>query len=65
MNDISRIESSITELENELRHALFPITRHDFADRSDPAQAWLNHLNSIKREKNNNSTVWQKMCNWD
>ena len=65
MKTITEIENRITELENELRQGLFPITRADYAGRENPAQSWLDHLENIKREKDNNSTVWQKMRNWD
>lgn len=79
------IENRIAELEKEVGHALFPITREEFViqrlrlsddiakmqhidmewRRNNPAKMWLEYLEDIKREKDNNTTVWQKMRNWD
>ena len=81
------IEKRITELEAEVKHALFPITRESFEEsmrnysisddiarmqgidvedrRANPSKYYLYHLEYVKQQKDENSTIWQKMRNWD
>lgn len=80
MDEMNELESSITELENEIgRHALFPYTRESYIEdeirrmedsdvnlrRLKAMKSWLSFLRSIKLQKDSNSVVWQKMRNWD
>jgi len=81
------IEKRIVELETEVKHALFPITRESFEEsmrnssinddvarmqgidiedrRTNPSKYYLYHLEYVKSQKDQNSTIWQKMQNWD
>lgn len=33
--------------------------------RNNQERMWLSHLEAIKREKDSNSPMWQRMRNWD
>lgn len=69
------IEKRIVELEAEVKHAIFPFTRESYeADarrssnddqRTNPTIAYLHFLERVKYEKDQNSTIWQKMQSWD
>lgn len=70
-----KIQKRIVELEAEVKHALYPITREEFEDdarrssndehRANPSEAYLHFLELVKYEKDRNSPMWQKMQNWD
>jgi hypothetical protein len=76
MDDDVTIEARISDLTSELGMALFPRTREiveeelaHIADDTERMRAardkWLSFLEFVKREKDGNSTTWQKMRNWD
>jgi hypothetical protein len=76
MDDDATIEARISDLTSELGMALFPRTREiveeelahitDDTERMKTARdKWLSFLEFVKREKDRNSTAWQKMRNWD
>lgn len=57
----SELERQIAELEKEVGFAIFPRSRSDYKD----AESYYNFLRIVKGEKDRDSTVWQKMQNWD
>ena len=72
-------EQKIAALEKEVGFAAFPYSRASYikeklgvdekdADREklgDVLGSWLAFLSAIKYQKDNNSQMWSKMCNWD
>lgn len=65
MIDDIEIEKRIAELEKEVGYAIFPVRREHYKDKPDPSRMYLRFLQSIKHQKDHNTTAWQKMQNWD
>ncbi len=69
----------IAALEKEVGFAAFPYTRASYVreklgvdeNDADPKEleavlgGWLSFLSMLKFQKDNNSQMWNKMCNWD
>lgn len=72
-------DCQLAELEKEVGFAAFPYTRASYIREklgvdekdADPQKldaalgGWLAVLSAIKYQKDSNSLMWNKMCNWD
>lgn len=60
MKKTGNLEQRIEALEKELGHALFPATRE-----GRTAENWLHFLELVKMNKDLDTSMWQRMKNWD
>lgn len=68
----SDLERQIAELEKEVGGATYPFTREKYVreklragSSQNPAQIWLELLRDLKRLKDSNPRLYQKLLNWD